>query len=60
MNDFTPVIAITDDDSVEKIETLSWLINEIYNLTMEDKSILISETAFLNDKIMDAAQETYL
>ena len=57
VNDSTPVIAITDDDSVEKIETSSWLINEFYNLTMEDKSILISETAFLNDKIMDAAQK---
>ena len=33
-----------------------WLKNELYNLKVEDKNILISENAWLNDNLMDAAQ----
>lgn len=37
-------------------ESNFWLKNELYNLKVEDKIILISESAWLNDNIMDAAQ----
>ena len=33
------------------------MANELYNLTMDEKDILLSEKAWLNDKIMDAAQK---
>ena len=34
-----------------------WLQNEFYYLKVEDKNILTTEDAWLNDRIMDAAQK---
>ena len=33
-----------------------WLQNDLYHLKLEESSILLSEKAWLNDIIMDAAQ----
>ena len=48
---------MNDEDDKENIDPeVFWLRNELYNLKMEEKQLLLSETAWLNDAIMDAAQ----
>ena len=34
-----------------------WLLNEFYYLKVEDKNILTTKDAWLNDRIMDAAKK---
>ena len=49
--------AVNDEDDKENIDPeVFWLRNELYNLKMEEKQLLLSKTAWLNDAIMDAAQ----
>ena len=42
------------DQNVNKI---FWLQNDMYNLMFDDKEILLSPSAWLNDNIMDTAQK---
>ena len=46
---------IVDDTPVDGKENF-WLQNDLYYLKMEDKHILMDDKAWLNDRIMDAAQ----
>ena len=44
-------------DLLDEITEESWLNNEMYSLKKEDQHILLSKDAWLNDRIMDAAQK---
>ena len=43
--------------SEEKKDKLYWLKNDLYHIYFEDEEILWSPTAWLNDRIRDAAQK---
>ena len=47
---------IDDDDDEAPNDEKLWIRNELYLLEKEDFEILHSKTAWLNDRIMDAAQ----
>ena len=52
-----PVIHIDDEkDAVDAKDEEFWLRNDLYYLKMKEKQILMSDKAWLNDNIMDAAQ----
>ena len=53
--------AVNDEDDKENIDPeVFWLRNELYNLKMEEKQLLLSETAWLNDAIMGRCTKAYL
>ena len=52
------VVVIPDENQEDDADANNfWLKNDLYNLRFDDKKILRSPTAWLNDRIMDAAQK---
>ena len=59
----TPIIPVIDIEDKKNVSIPAdeqreefWLQNDLYFLKLEDKQILMSDAAWLNDRIMDAAQ----
>ena len=50
-------IVVDDDDEKDDAGDDLWLQNDLYNLKEADQNIILSETAWFNDRIMDAAQK---
>ena len=48
---------LQQSDIIDKVTEERWLSNEIYILKKEDQHLLLSKDAWLNDRIMDAAQK---
>ena len=53
------VIKVPDDSQNQKMvtEAATWLTNNVYHLKYSDRKILLSESAWLNDNLMDSAQK---
>ena len=48
---------LQQSDIIDEVTEEPWLRNEMYILKKEDQHLLLSKDAWLNDRIMDAAQE---
>ena len=48
---------LQQSDIIEEVTEEPWLPNEMYILKKEDQHLLLSKDAWLNDRIMDAAQK---
>ena len=48
---------LQQSDIIDEVTEGPWLRNEIYILKKEDQHLLLSKDAWLNDRIMDAAQK---
>ena len=48
---------LQQSDIIDEVTEEPWLCNEIYILKKEDQHLLLSKNAWLNDRIMDAAQK---
>ena len=48
---------LQQSDIIDKVTEEPWLRNEMYILKKEDQHLLLSKDAWLNDRIMDAAQK---
>ena len=55
--DAPPIIDIQDEDAQELVPKDFWVKDELCHLKIEDKAILLSSSAWLNDIIMDAEQK---
>ena len=53
------VIKVPDDSQNQKMvtEAATWVTNNVYHLKYSDRKILLSESAWLNDNLMDSAQK---
>ena len=48
---------LQQSDIIDEVTEEPWLRNEMYILKKEDQHLLLSKDAWLNDRIMDAAQK---
>ena len=48
---------LQQSDVIDEVTEEPWLLNEMYILKKEDQHLLLSKDAWLNDRIMDAAQK---
>ena len=48
---------LQQSDIIDEVSEEPWLCNEMYILKKEDQYLLLSKDAWLNDRIMDAAQK---
>ena len=48
---------LQQSDIIDEVTEEPWLRNDMYILKKEDQHLLLSKDAWLNDRIMDAAQK---
>ena len=53
------MIKVPDNSQNQKMvtEAVTWITNNVYHLKYSDRKILLSESAWLNDNLMDPAQK---